>query len=140
MPRRHSRKLEVRGLSGMLANFSKLDGTIQREFRILVKITGEQVRQLAYELAPKDTEFMADHILLRFSKDGLTFAVYLDPKDFAAAGLNFYPPYVEHGTQNSEAQPFMEPAFQAIAPFFKEDCVKLAKQAMRRAARRGTKQ
>ena len=129
------KRLSVRGLSGLLANFSQLDETIQREFRILVKITGEQVKQLAFELAPKDTSFMAEHIKLRISSGGLVFEVYLDPKDFAAAGLPYYPPFVEFGTQNSSEQPYLGPAFDAIAPYFKQDAKKLWERACKRAAR-----
>lgn len=128
-------RLSVRGLSALIANFSRLDDKVKNRFKILVKVTGEEVKQLSFELAPKDTQFMADHIKLRITESGLVFEVYLDPEDFARAGLPYYPPFVENGTLDSPEQPFLSPAFEAIAPYFKADAVKIWRDACRKAVK-----
>jgi HK97 gp10 family phage protein len=114
-------RMQVRGIEGLVANLRAGDKQMQIEVRRAVKKGAREVRGIARALAPKDTGFMAANIEEIISPSGLAFSVGCDAAVFAAAGLPFYPPYVEFGTSQSPAQPFLFPAFEAMQPHISKD-------------------
>lgn len=123
---------EVRGLSALAANFHAADEVLHEEVRGAVDRARTETHDIAEQLAPKASGFMADHIRDEESEGGLTYSVGFDPADFKAAGLEFYPPYVEFGTENNPAQPFLLPAGEIVRPHFEAD----VREALQRAASR----
>lgn len=126
--------LQVRGTSGIAARFRSTDARLQAEARKIVKEAGEFCRDLTSFLAPRDTGFMADHVVTEYSSDGLEFATGWREDDFTNAGLAFYPPFQEFGTSRSPAQPSLGPAFEETVPRFKRDLSAALRRAARRAA------
>lgn len=126
----------VKNRKGMVANFMKADSQARNATVGSVQKFGEDVRQLTYQLAPKDTWFMANHVEDRYSPAGTVVTVGWWAEDFVSQGLNFYPPFVEYGTTSSPAQPSLGPAYEALSPFFTRDIAREMKNAFRRAAGR----
>lgn len=122
-----------RDTRGIVANIRSKDARAQKEIRVAVKNAGEFFHALAYFLAPVDTSFMRDHLTTVFSDDGLVFEGGFKASDFAAAGLAFYPPFVEDGTTRQRAQPFLRPAFDETVQEFGRDLG----AALRRSIARG---
>jgi len=127
--------LEVRGLTGLIANVKAFDAAVQREVKTAVRRGAEETVDLAQQLAPYDKGFMHDHIRAEFSEGGYTYRVGLYAEDFAAAGLPFYPVFVEHGTSVSPAQPFLFPAYEAIRPNVEQDVGDALRRSIARARR-----
>jgi len=83
-------ELSVRETSGFIANLHRYDDAITADLVALNLSTSEQIRALAYQLAPVDQDFMRQQIKVAMSPNGLTFEVGYEDKDFLEAGL---PPY-----------------------------------------------
>ena len=71
-----------------------------------------QIASLAFQLCPKDTWALAESIAIEtYSGHRPGFGV----AKRVVVGM-FYAPFVEFGTSNSPAQPFLMPAFEAVKP------------------------
>jgi HK97 gp10 family phage protein len=114
-------KLEVRGLTGFVANLHAFDRAVGKRVRDAVRDAGKDVESLAKQLAPVDTGALRASIRTEYSEGGLTFRTGSDLD---------YAPFVEFGTAVSPAQPFLFPAFEAIRPHFLQD----VREAVRGAA------
>lgn len=128
-------ELGVRNLQGLATVFHRADGEIEEGARALVEETAKDTRDLAYLIAPKRTHFLADHIKYWLTQSGLGFEVGWDATDFAEAGLDFYPVYVEFGTRFMEAQPSVGPAWDHNSPIFREKLATMMRQAIDRIGR-----
>lgn len=125
--------LQTRNASALVANLYQWDRRFQRDVRSLVQDIGRDARAAARTIVPYDTGFMHDHLRLEFSPSGLVWSLGWLEREFAAAGLPFYPPYQEFGTLFMPAQPTLGPAARHV----EEDMrIRLA-ELMRASAARG---
>lgn len=99
--------LEVRGISGIVANIYAANERVQEGIRGAVKQVGEEQRAATEAEAPRDTGFLASHTRLDLSPEGLTYTVGYSEADFAAAGLPPYFYYVILGTSRMQANPYL---------------------------------
>lgn len=130
-------RLSVHGKSAAIANIYSAKANIVRAMQRATVRNGNDTRLLAFQLAPKDTWFMANHIEVEFTPQRRGFEVFLDPAVFAGAGLPYYPPYVEFGTSVSPAQPFLGPAFAVMNAQYQADISSAIKKALRQSEFRG---
>lgn len=98
-----------------LRAFSK---SAREGIRDVVGEYGAKQHARTYDLCPKDTFFMADHIRTVFSKGGYHYQTGWYEREFRAAGRAFYPPFQEYGTRFMSAQPCLFPARDEILPRF----------------------
>ena len=130
--------IETRNLRGLVANLFAADTRMQAATRRTVKKWGPKQKQLTEELAPYDTskpaeEFhLRDNVRLRYSEDGLVYAVGFEEEDFTEAGQPFYALYTEFGTRFMNARPCVFPARDQIAPQFKADLSRNVRAAVKR--------
>lgn len=113
--------LSFRNQQALVANLQGADRILATEIRVIVRNAGELCREFTQALVPIDTSFMHDHVKTLYSDDGRVFETGWDEADFAAAGLAFYPIYVEFGTSKMQAQPSLYPAYQEVKPIFLAD-------------------
>jgi HK97 gp10 family phage protein len=116
---REAFELGVRNLDALVANIHRYDQVVQQEARQLVTETADDIRDLTYLLAPKDTYYMADHVRIWISPSGLGFEVGWSADDFYGIGVEFYPWFQEYGTLRMQAQPSLTPAYAHHMPEFK---------------------
>jgi HK97 gp10 family phage protein len=110
--------LSFKNTAGVIANIYQTDRELQKAVRKIVKDAGQYCHDLTYFLAPVDTGFMREHIRVLYGKQGLSFEVGWFEADFVAAGLAFYPIYVEFGTRFMAAQPSLYPAYRDTKEWF----------------------
>lgn len=108
--------LSFKNALGLVANLYAFDQDCQDAMRAAVQEAAEFCHEYAYEICPKDTHFMAEHIQVLMSPGGLVFEVGWLASDFESEGLAFYPLYVEFGTRFMDAQPTLYPAYQETVP------------------------
>jgi HK97 gp10 family phage protein len=125
--------LRVTGISGVVANLHNTDKLIKEDCQKAVKRAADDIVKLAKELAPKDTGRLARSIKAVISPEGLAFQVLCDPEVFKRDNVENYAWWVEAGTVNSPAQPFLKPAHEAIAPHFQADIRQAVMAALARA-------
>lgn len=125
--------LRVTGISGVVANLHNTDKLIKEDCRKAVKRAADDIVKLAKDLAPKDTGRLARSIKSVISPEGLAFQVLCDPEVFKRDNVENYAWWVEAGTVNSPAQPFLKPAHEAIAPHFQADIRQAVLAALARA-------
>lgn len=106
-------KIEVKGLSGLAANFRVMDAAAQAEIRTEMRKQGEAQRQATAAACPKDTGYMASQTRADFSPEGLTFAVGYRAEDFPGT---FYPPFVILGTSRMAANDFLFHVHEMMTP------------------------
>lgn len=127
--------LEVRGITGLIANVRAFDRIAQREIKSAVAQGMEETVDLTQQLCAYDTGFMHDHVRGELSEGGYTYKVGWKEEDFTAAGHPFYPPYVELGTSVSPAQPALFPAHEAMRPHVQEDVGNALRRSIARAGK-----
>lgn len=128
--------LSFRNEAAIAANFRGADQVLVREVKAVVRNAGYLVVDFARALVPIDTSFMHDHVGVVFSPDGRVFEAGWDEADFDAAGLPFYPLYVEFGTSKMAAQPSLYPAYKEVQPIFLADLRDAVRASIDRAAAR----
>lgn len=133
--------VSTRNTRATIANvFSRADARTQKEARTITKRFGERTQKRARALAPVSAlprtsgghehlpGFLRDHIVLRFSDDGLVYEVGWREAEFKEAGEPFYALYTEFGTRFMTARPCVFPARDEVFPEYE--------QALRSALRR----
>ena len=85
----------------------------------VIRRSTTQAQAKAMRLAAVDTGFMKRSITMRLDITGLA--------GYITAGAE-YSPYVEFGTRNMDAQPFMRPAAREQAPIFMNDLSNLIRK------------
>lgn len=95
--------IQVRGISGLIANVHAVNVVVQREVRAAMQREGREQRAATVAAAPKRTGFMAAHTRLEFSPEGLTYSVGYDEEDWSEAGMYpyFYPVILGSSTQSA---------------------------------------
>ena len=125
----------VRGLTGLAANFRALDADCHAGVRKAVKRFGTDTRELAKQLCPIDRGVLYSSIEDTYSPSGLVVDVGCNPEAFTSIGEEPYDVHVEYGTETSPAQPFLFPAFEAMAPHFQQDVREEIRASVARASR-----
>lgn len=134
--------MHVRGNAALIANIYSGDAAVLAGMQRATRVTMKDVYEMAFMDAPRDTNWMADHIRYEISANELAFSVYLDPSDFVGITnpingkiMPFYPPWVEFGEMGRPAQPFLWPAYAVHEPIYKARIGSEAKRAIRRMRR-----
>jgi HK97 gp10 family phage protein len=133
VPLRNTPALQVRGISGLIANVRAIEEDVQREVREVVRKSGEAQRQETEMECPKRTGFMASRTRVRFSEDGLTYNVGYSRDDFPAA---FYPLFVIFGTRYMPANNFLFRVQERRAPQLSREVGEVMRRAAERAGQR----
>jgi len=113
--------LRVEGRKSTIANIRATNHGAKECFRIVTRRVSQEVRDLAVQLAPKETGYMARNIKQELTPDELEFVVFCDPMDYIPHGIPYYPPHQEFGTSVMAAQPFLRPAYEIMAPHYYND-------------------
>lgn len=124
--------LSFKNAAGVIANIYALDDELQRDVKKLVRDAGQYFHDLTYFLCAVDTGFMREHIRVLYGREGYTFEVGWLESDFVAAGLAFYPIYVEFGTRFMEAQPALYPAYKDTEAWFLRALAEMYRDAINR--------
>ncbi|MFR9807066.1 HK97-gp10 family putative phage morphogenesis protein [Pseudonocardia sp. RS010] len=103
-------RIKVTGDKKLAAQLEKLAGQGRAICVEALESWGDDVRDDSRRRAPRDTGEMASQIEAVVSPAALTCTVGVDA-DWEEPG--YYAPFVEHGTSEMEAQPFLWPAFRA---------------------------
>lgn len=127
----HGSLLRIEGATALIANIYRTQDDVVEAMRVATRRAAQDTRDLAVQLAPKETGYMARNIKKSLTPDEIGFDVYCDPDDYLPHGLAFYPFYQELGTSRMEAQPFLRPAFEAMSPVYQADITAAIKQALR---------
>jgi HK97 gp10 family phage protein len=128
----------VRNTAGLAANFHAADRDVQDAMREIMDRGADLIVDITKQLVPRDTGFMGDHVAKRRVAGGLGYEVGWDASDFIAAGLAFYPVFVELGTRMMAAQPSLGPAYNYATPIIQQDARAILRRAIERIGRRGT--
>lgn len=99
--------VEVRGISGIVANIHAADRRIGGNIRAAMRERGKAQQADTKAAAPRRTGFLAEHTRLGFSPEGLTYTVGYSEADFASAGHPPYFYYVIYGTSQMAANPYL---------------------------------
>ena len=91
----------------------KCETGLPKELRDYVERTAEDTRQLAAELAPKDTGDLSKSIYWELQNGGTVAKISTNVP---------YARYVEQGTMYQLPQPYMAPAFYAMSETFGYRC------------------
>lgn len=117
---------EVENVNGLIANFLANDRDVQVKILQVNRIIAQEAHDIAVQLCPKDTSYMSEHIRIRFSDEGYTWALGWEATDFVGVVnpvngkvMIFYPPIVELGGFNSDPQPTLRPTMEAIEGDYK---------------------
>lgn len=104
-------KTRVTGLDNMRKRCRQVRRRMARATDDEASRIAEDIRVAAVEVAPKDSGYLASKIEVRRDPDG-GYLVGLWPDGF---GDDFYPVYVEYGTSDTPAKPFMIVAYTSEA-------------------------
>lgn len=107
--------IEVRGISGLVANIHAAKASVQRRVREAMREVGEGQHAATVREAPKRTGFLASKTRLDFSPEGLTYTVGYDAADFAEAGVYPYFFPVILGSSTQSANDFLGRVHEAYA-------------------------
>ena len=96
--------------------------------------------QMAYDLCPKDTFFMADHIRVAFSRGGYAYRIGWQRRDFEAAGKPGYYFWQEFGfrhhiTGQFIQNPCLQPTRRVMGPRFQKALERTIARAVRQTQR-----
>jgi HK97 gp10 family phage protein len=127
--------LSTRNLLAVVRNLFAAEKDLVFASQVAVQDAAERVYQRAYDLAPKRTYFMVEHLRMETSPDALTFEVGYREQDFTGAGFAFYPVFVEFGTTRMAAQPHLFPASEEVRPHFQRTMQRLVREAINRRSR-----
>lgn len=129
-------RITVRNQQALIQNFQRLDDDMRENVRHIVDFWGHAIQADAIDRAPfaKEPEpphhpgFLKAHIEVRFTPSHLGFEVGCWAEPFDAIGENLYAIFMEYGTSQVEAQPFLNPAYQWGKPQFENDLVHFLKR------------
>ena len=99
-----------RELTSLLQDVPK---KLQTRGRIVMGRNAGIIARRVEATAPRDTDFMAEHVEIVRTDNGLGFEVgwYAPVFLTESESKQFYPPHVEYGTEWTPAQPSLGPAY-----------------------------
>ena len=116
--------LTLRNLDGLKAKIRARTRRQREEIRHATLELGLEEYELVRALANKDTGYMAEHIVLEFTRDGFNYVILLRARDFVgkvnpATGRTidqFYPVFVVKGTKERAGNDFFRQARRIMKP------------------------
>lgn len=132
VPRGKTSPLQVSGTRGIIANIYASQARIGEHIRKVNVRAARQTRDLAKQLAPKDTHNLEESITYTLSEQGLAFDVYHDPSFFPDAP---YQIFQELGFKHYLSGEFIQnahlvPAWEAMKPHYAADISRAARAAI----------
>jgi HK97 gp10 family phage protein len=109
-------RLEVKGLTGLIANVRATQPRVQREILNEVRRYATNTKVDAQLRARVKTGKMRDGIRDTYSEQGRVARVGWEAGEFTTAGQAFYPVFHEFGTSRMSAEPMIRPAHARHAP------------------------
>jgi HK97 gp10 family phage protein len=117
-----------------IVNLRKIDATARTATVAAVRRAGDSLLEIVHATVAYDTGFMHDHVRVVYSPKGYAFEGGWNQDDFDAAGLPFYPPFVEFGTSRMQARPSLLPAYEDVTRHLEADVARLVAASVARAA------
>ena len=114
-------KIDWHGMEQLTMTISGAGAKVFEQSAKVVKNNAEKLKSKAQAKAPKDTEFLKDHI-----KTSYPAALEAHINSEAA-----YAGYQEYGTRFQPGKPHMRPALREIEPEFKKDMTDVMKGAFK---------
>ncbi|HFI0050269.1 TPA: HK97-gp10 family putative phage morphogenesis protein [Streptococcus suis] len=114
-------KIDWQGVEQLTMIIKGAGSKVREQSAKVVKNNAEKLKSKAQAKAPKDTEFLKDHIKTSYPGE-------LEAKIEAEAA---YSGYQEYGTRFQEGTPHMRPALREIEPQFKQDMTDVMKGAFK---------
>lgn len=102
-------KVEIVGMDEVIAKLNKMDVESRVAVRKQVRKSANAIRKGARDRVPVDTGRLQKSIRARYSKDGLTAEI---------APRMWHAHFIEFGTVNQPATPYMGPAWEQERPNF----------------------
>lgn len=106
----------VTGDSALRRKLRRFPEVLRSDLRMVMTMNGDLLVNEIKARAPKDEGDMADHVIARVSRDGLSVQIgYGNRPGFKQAWKRggFHALFQEYGTVHHAAQPFIGPAFRA---------------------------
>lgn len=113
-------EITVSGVDEAIAALSRYEVITRAGIAEAQASAANDTATLAKRLCPVDTGRLRSSIRPRIDKANLDAEVYTDV---------YYAEYVEFGTVNMEAEPFLRPAWEQIQPFYVRDVVAVLRGA-----------
>lgn len=113
--------LAVQDLTGVIRNIFAADPIAVTAMKGTTRKSGKRAYRIAQQLCPVDEGFMKDNMELVFTDEDLFWELGWEERVFTEAGLPFYPPYQEYGTDRNQAQPSITPAHFEESPRFQKE-------------------
>lgn len=122
--------IQVRGISGLVANIHAANAAVARDVRAAMQERGKAQHADTVAEAPKRTGFLASHTRLDFSPESLAYSIGYDAQDWAEAGLYpyFYPVILGSSTQS--ANDFLTRVSEMHRPLLTKDVGNAVKRGL----------
>ena len=132
--------LSTRSRERVILQLRKFTPQVRKVIKDTIGEYGAREYQLAYDLCPKDTFFMANALGIEFSKGGYSYRIGWKRSDFTAAGKPGYFLYQELGFRHHITGQFIQnpcivPARFQTQPRFLRALERNIKKATRQAQR-----
>lgn len=114
--------VKVRNTDGLRAALQAKDRRVKDAVLDIVAESADRAFNIAQDLCPRDTGFMADKMRLEFTREGYNYAIGWHAADFlgetrrGALPVPFYPPYVVFGTSEQAGRDPLTPAIEEERP------------------------
>lgn len=112
--------IDVSGLTALARRQGSNSAKVHADAAAVIAKGAYDVQRLAQQLAPHRTGALARSIGIDFSDDGLTAVIGPEVG---------YDTYVEYGTNDTPAEPYMEPAGDAVLPEVSAALLAIARRA-----------
>ncbi|WP_228064561.1 HK97-gp10 family putative phage morphogenesis protein [Streptococcus danieliae] len=110
-------KIDWHGVEQLTMTIKGAGSKVRDQSGKVIKNKTEKLKKKAQELAPKDTEFLKDHIK----------SSYPDQLEGHVKGEAAYEGYQEYGTRFQPGKPHIRPALREIEPEFKREMTDVMK-------------
>ncbi|HEM3648169.1 TPA: hypothetical protein U1C40_000773 [Streptococcus suis] len=112
--------IKWQGMEKLVATISNAQSKAVDQSLKVLKNNGEKGKRIAKQLAPKDTEFLKDHITTSYP--GMEAHIH---------GEAGYEGYQEYGTRFQPGTPHFRPMMEQIQPQFQKDMTDVMKGAFK---------
>ena len=132
--------LSTRNQQRIILQLRRFAPEVRKGIRAVIGEYAAKEYQLAYDLCPKDTFFMANHLRVEFSRGGYAYELGWRESDFTSAGKPFYALHQEFGYRHYRSNRFIQnpslfPARNATRPKFLRALERNIRAATRAAQR-----
>ena len=126
--------LQIKNVDPVIRRLRAYPPAARKGIRAVIGEYAAKEYQMAYDLCPKDTFFMADHIRVEFSPGGYAYYLGWRRRDFTAAGKSFYALYQELSFRHWLSgkiihNPCLQPTRAVMRPRFERDLARALREA-----------